>query len=57
VAGFEARSTRLEGPYDPIGKFEAIMDGVSEGGRDRFYSGNFDEMMGAWTTIHGAVTA
>ena len=35
-----------EGGTDPIAKFEAAIDGVSEGDRQRFYSGNFAELMG-----------
>lgn len=35
-----------EGGRDPIGKFEATMEGIDEAARDLFYSGNFDAMMG-----------
>jgi uncharacterized protein len=34
-----------EGTRDPLGRFEATMDGVSPAARDRFYSGNFAAMM------------
>ena len=37
-----------EGSRDPIGKFEASLDGagISETARTRFYSENFKDMMG-----------
>src|SRR5580700_1156654 len=35
-----------EGTKDPIGRFEATMDQVSEQAKERFYSRNFAEMMG-----------
>jgi predicted TIM-barrel fold metal-dependent hydrolase len=35
-----------EGTRDPIKRFEATMQGVSESAKERFYSGNFAEMMG-----------
>lgn len=35
-----------EGTRDPLGRFEATMDGVSERAKERFYSGNFADMMG-----------
>lgn len=35
-----------EGGKDPIGRFEATMEGVSEKDRDLFYRGNFEAMMG-----------
>ena len=35
-----------EGGTDPIAKFEASFDGVSEADRQKFYSGNFAELMG-----------
>lgn len=38
-----------EGTRDPIGRFEATMDGVSEHARDRFYTANFEDL------YHGAV--
>lgn len=34
-----------EGTRDPLGRFEATMDGVSERARERFFSGNFADMM------------
>jgi predicted TIM-barrel fold metal-dependent hydrolase len=34
-----------EGTRDPLGRFEATMDGLSEHARERFYSGNFADMM------------
>ncbi|HET6951046.1 MAG TPA: amidohydrolase family protein [Acidimicrobiales bacterium] len=34
-----------EGTRDPLGRFEATMDGVSDAARERFYSGNFADMM------------
>lgn len=36
-----------EGSKDPVGLFEATMDGVGETARDKFYEHNFVEMMGA----------
>ena len=36
-----------EGTKDPVARFEASMDGVSDGHRDRFYQQNFVAMMGA----------
>ncbi|HXA27958.1 MAG TPA: amidohydrolase family protein [Candidatus Angelobacter sp.] len=36
-----------EGTTDPLGKFEAELDGVSEADRNRFYAGNFVDLMGA----------
>jgi predicted TIM-barrel fold metal-dependent hydrolase len=36
-----------EGTTDPLGKFEAELDGVSQADRDRFYAGNFVELIGA----------
>ena len=35
-----------EGSTDPVGKFEATLDGVSDADRERFYAGNFVEMVG-----------
>ena len=35
-----------EGTKDPIGRFEATMEGLDEDVRDAFYAGNFDDMMG-----------
>lgn len=35
-----------EGTTDPLGKFEAALPGVSDGDRRKFFSGNFEEMMG-----------
>ncbi len=34
-----------EGTRDPLGRFEATMDGVGDAARDRFYAGNFAELM------------
>jgi predicted TIM-barrel fold metal-dependent hydrolase len=36
-----------EGTNDPIGRFERTFEGLSEDDKERFYSGNFEEMMGA----------
>ena len=36
-----------EGSKDPVGLFEATMDGVADAARDRFYEKNFVDMMGA----------
>ena len=33
-----------EGTKDPLGKFEASLDGVSDDAKERFYSGNFAEL-------------
>ena len=35
-----------EGTKDPIGRFEATMEGITDEEKDRFYALNFDEMMG-----------
>ena len=35
-----------EGGRDPIARFEASLQGISEEARERFYSRNFAEMMG-----------
>ena len=35
-----------EGGKDPLGKFEASMAGTSDAAKERFYSGNFADMMG-----------
>jgi len=34
-----------EGGRDPLARFERSLEGRSEGDRERFYSGNFAEMM------------
>lgn len=36
-----------EGTKDPVGRFEATLEGVGERARQRFYSGNFAELMGS----------
>jgi predicted TIM-barrel fold metal-dependent hydrolase len=35
-----------EGTTDPLGKFEATLDGVSAEDRAKFYAGNFSELLG-----------
>ncbi len=35
-----------EGTKDPIGRFEATMEGIDDAARDLFYADNFDVMMG-----------
>ena len=35
-----------EGTTDPLGKFEATLNGISEQDRDRFYANNLTEMLG-----------
>jgi predicted TIM-barrel fold metal-dependent hydrolase len=35
-----------EGGRDPLGRFEASLGDASAAARDRFYAGNFAEMMG-----------
>lgn len=35
-----------EGGKDPLARFEASLEGVREAARERFYSGNYAEMMG-----------
>jgi len=35
-----------EGGRDPLGRFEASLEGVSERGKERFYASNYAEMMG-----------
>jgi uncharacterized protein len=39
-----------EGTRDPLGRFEATMEGVPDSGRERFYSGNFADLFGLATT-------
>jgi predicted TIM-barrel fold metal-dependent hydrolase len=34
-----------EGTRDPLGRFEATMEGLGDSARERFYSGNFADMM------------
>ena len=36
-----------EGTRDPLGKFEATLDGVSDADRAKFYSANFAELIGS----------
>ena len=40
-----------EGGHDPLGKFEATMEGVGADARDAFYAGNFAEMMGPMLAV------
>jgi uncharacterized protein len=42
-----------EGTRDPLGRFEATMEGVDAGARDRFYSGNFAELIGSRMALAG----
>jgi len=35
-----------EGTKDPVARFEQTMDGIGAGARDRFYAGNYADMMG-----------
>ena len=35
-----------EGTKDPLARFESTMDGVSDEARERFYSGNYAELLG-----------
>jgi predicted TIM-barrel fold metal-dependent hydrolase len=35
-----------EGTTDPIGRFERTFEGIDEDARERFYRGNFEDMMG-----------
>jgi len=44
---FSSDFPHLEGGRDPEAKFEAAMHGVADADRDRFYSGNFAELMGS----------
>jgi predicted TIM-barrel fold metal-dependent hydrolase len=44
---FSSDYPHVEGGRDPIAKFEATMSGVSEEDRERFYAGNFAELMGS----------
>lgn len=45
-----------EGSRDPIGKFEATMDGVTDAARDAFYRGNLAAMLGE-PTVPAAVAS
>ena len=49
VLMFSSDYPHIEGGRDPIGKFEASLEahGVSAEDRQKFYSGNFDDLMGA----------
>ncbi|MEY2473884.1 MAG: uncharacterized protein QOK28_3213 [Actinomycetota bacterium] len=38
-----------EGTKDPLGKFEKALDGIGAAALDRFYAGNFAELMGSHT--------
>jgi predicted TIM-barrel fold metal-dependent hydrolase len=42
-----------EGTRDPLGRFEAAMEGVDDPARDRFYAGNFAELIGARIALAG----
>lgn len=46
MALFSSDYPHIEGGKDPTAKFEATMARVSEADRERFYSGNFVELMG-----------
>jgi len=39
-----------EGGRDPLARFEASLEGASDSAKERFYSGNFADMMG-WATV------
>jgi predicted TIM-barrel fold metal-dependent hydrolase len=39
-----------EGTRDPLSRFEATMEDVSGPARERFYSGNFADLMGLATS-------
>ena len=43
---FNTDYPHVEGGRDPFGKFAATVVGLSEAAKDRFYSGNFADMMG-----------
>ena len=43
-----------EGTRDPLGRFEAAMEGVDDPARDRFYAGNFAELIGSRVALAGA---
>jgi uncharacterized protein len=40
-----------EGGRDPLGKFEATLDGVGEADKERFYASNFAEMIGSHVAV------
>jgi hypothetical protein len=46
---FSSDYTHMEGGRDPVAKLDASMDryGISEEDRHRFYSANFDDLMGS----------
>jgi hypothetical protein len=43
-----------EGTRDPLGRFEAAMEGVSDAARERFYTANFAELIGSRLPLAGA---
>ena len=43
-----------EGTRDPLGRFEATMEGVDTPARERFYAGNFAELIGSRVALAGA---
>ena len=43
-----------EGTKDPLSRFEATMDGVSDAGREKFYLDNFARLMGMETAAASA---
>jgi uncharacterized protein len=42
-----------EGTRDPLGRFEAAMEGVDAPARERFYAGNFAELIGSRIAMAG----
>ena len=42
-----------EGTRDPLGRFEATMEGVDAPARERFYAGNFAELIGSRVALAG----
>lgn len=46
-----------EGTRDPLGKFEAKLDGISEADRHAFYAGNFSRLLGSRTPAPLTATA
>jgi hypothetical protein len=42
-----------EGTRDPLGRFEATMEGVDAPASERFYAGNFAELIGSRVALAG----
>ena len=43
---FSSDYPHIEGGRDPLGRFERVLSGFDESTKARFYSQNFDQMLG-----------